>query len=283
MTTVEDCVIIIDKPPGLASHEVTSLVKRIIGASRAGHAGTLDPDVSGVLPIALGRATKLLRYMAGKQKTYVGIVKFRRIPQKAEVEALFARFTGELVQTPPKMSAVRKVPRKRTVYSLRLLELSGRLALFETRVDAGTYIRTLCEDMGKECGGARMVELRRVAVGAIPEADAHRMTELVDAAWMKKNGDNSSVLESMLKKPESLLGLPRVGIKGTALKSIASGAQIMAPAVEKIGDVKKGDKVAVYCGTLFVGVGAMQVAGADFQHKKHGLAVKMERVHLPHS
>ena len=278
-SAIDDKVIIINKPPGLTSHEVSTYVRKITGASRAGHAGTLDPDVSGVLPVALGKATKLLRYIAGKEKTYVGIVKFKRIMGRGEVEALFAKFTGELTQTPPKISAVRKVPRKRTVYTLRLLELKGRLALFETRVDAGTYIRTLCDDMGKVCGGARMTELRRTAVGIITEKGAHTMTELIDAVWFLKNKGEGAMLDKMLVMPETLIGLPRAHIKESSLKSILSGAQIMIPALEKITDVKKGGRVALYCGDSFVGVGVMAIDAGELQHRSKGLAIKLERVH----
>lgn len=276
-------VIIIDKPPGMTSHEVSTYVKKITGSSRAGHAGTLDPEVSGVLPVALGRATKLLRYIAGKDKAYVGIMKFKVPQTKESVEALFGRFTGELVQTPPKISAVRKAPRKRTVHSLRLLEISaeGRLALFETKVDAGTYIRTLCEDMGKECGGARMEELRRTAVGRITEKESSTMYDLVDAMWLYRNRHDPAPLSRMLRTPQSLIELPKVWIRETAVRSVATGAQVMIPAIEKIGDVRKGDRVAVYSGSAFVGVGVMQVAGADLQHKRRGMGVRMERVHVP--
>ncbi len=279
---IGNSVIIIDKPPGLTSHEVSTYVKKITGASRAGHAGTLDPEVSGVLPVALGRATKLLRYIAGKDKTYVGIMKFKVPQEQGQVLELFKRFTGELVQTPPKISAVRKVPRRRTVHYLRLLELSpdGRLALFEAKVDAGTYIRTLCEDMGKECGGARMEELRRIGVGRITEKDAVTMYELVDAMWMCRERKDPSFLLKMLRQPQSLIELPRVWIKGSAVRSVATGAQVMIPAIEKIGDVKKGERVAVYSGDVFVGVGVMQVAGADLQSRKKGMGVRMERVHV---
>lgn len=277
---IDNWVIIINKPPGLTSHEVTTHVKKIIGAARAGHAGTLDPDVSGVLPVALGRATKLLRYIAGREKTYVGIMKFRKIMPRAMVLELFRRFTGELTQTPPKISAVRKVPRKRTVYSLNLLELEGRLALFETRVDAGTYIRTLCDDMGKICGGARMMELRRTAVGRIGEKEAHTMTELVDAVWFAKRKGDSRMLEAMLKAPESFIGLPKAFIKGSALGSVLSGAQVMVPALEKIGDVKKGERIAIYCGDAFVGVGIMAIDAQELQKRKSGLAIRLERIHM---
>lgn len=271
-------VIIINKPPGHTSHEITTFVKKIAGSARAGHAGTLDPDVSGVLPVALGRATKLLQYIAGADKVYVGIMKFRQPQAKPAVERLFARFTGTLTQTPPKISAVRKAPRRRTVHSLKLLEARGNLALFETRVDAGTYIRTLCEDMGRECGGARMEELRRTAVGAITEKQAWRMEDLIDAVWLWKNRNDDSLLRKVVRPPEEFIILPRVLIKQSALAAILNGAQLTVPGIEKIDDVSMGERVAIYCGGRFVGVGVVQM-GLDAMAAGRGVAVKLERVH----
>lgn len=279
---LKNSVIIINKPPGHSSHEITTFVKKITGSARSGHAGTLDPEVSGVLPVALGRATKLLRYIAGKDKTYVGVMKFRQPQGRQQIERLFAKFTGTLTQTPPKMSAVRKVARKRTVHSLKLLGTEGSLALFEARVDAGTYIRTLCEDMGKECGGARMEELRRTAVGRITEKETSTMYDLIDAMWLWKNRGDGSLLRKMLRAPESLIGLPRAFIKESALNSIYSGAQVMAPAVEGMEPVERGERVAMYCGGMFIGVGVAQLSDKDLAAgKKKGLAIKLERVQKP--
>jgi len=281
---IDNGIIIIDKPPGHTSHEISAFVKKITGAKRAGHAGTLDPDVSGVLPVALGRATKLLRYVAGKTKTYVGIIKFKNIQSRQEIETLFKRFTGELVQTPPKMSAVRKVPRKRTVYHMKLLEISAenpRLALFEAKVDAGTYIRTLCEDIGMVCGGARMEELRRTAVGDIGEKQAVKMEDLVDAMWAWKNRKDDGLLRRMISKPERFIDLPKAIIKDSAIDSVRSGAQIMVPALLKIDkQAERGERVAIYAeGGQFVGVGIASMNWHDFESKKKGLAIKLERVH----
>jgi H/ACA ribonucleoprotein complex subunit 4 len=275
---LNDSVIIIDKPPGLASHEVTTTVKKITGVSRAGHAGTLDPEVSGVLPIALGKSTKFLRYMSGKDKTYVGIIKFKEIQEKAAIEGLFKEFTGEIVQTPPRMSAVRKVPRKRTVHHLKLLEVKGRLALFEAKVDAGTYIRTLCVDIGRKCGGARMEELRRSAVGDMTEKDSFTMEELTDAVWFKDEKGEPGMLQKMLRKPEELIGFPRVSIKESSLKSVLTGAQIMVPAIESMEDAEKGSRMAIYCGERFLGVGVVQMSKAEIGERGRGLAVRLERL-----
>ncbi len=280
---VSNAIIIINKPCGQASHESTTFVKKIVGAKRAGHAGTLDPNVSGVLPIALGRATKLLRYVACKNKTYIGIIKFRNIQSENEIKKLFEKFTGELIQTPPKQSAVKKVPRKRTVYSLDLLEISKenpRLVLFKTSVDAGTYIRTLCEDIGRLVGGARMYELRRIAVGRITEDNAFTMHDLVDAVWIWKNKNDDSLLRKMLRAPEEFISLSKVYIKKTALHSVLNGAQIMAPAIENIGNVQQRERVAIYSGTVFVGVGIMQIPGKEFNEKTRDMVIKVERIQM---
>ncbi len=274
-------VVILDKPPGHTSHEITTFVKKITGASRSGHAGTLDPQVSGVLPIALGRATKLLRYIAGADKTYVGIIKFKKVQTKEKIESLFSEFTGVLTQTPPKKSAVRKRPRKRTVHYLKLIEIdeeNPRLALFETKVDAGTYIRTLCKDIGKKCGGARMEELRRTAVGEITDDESFKIYELIDAVHYDKEG-KPELLKKMLRAPEEFIKLPKVFIKENALQSIGRGAQIMIPAIEDMDEVEADKKVAIYYKDRFVGVGIAKITKKELNLKK-GLGIKLERIHI---
>lgn len=270
---LDNSIILINKPPGHTSHEITTFVKKITKVKRTGHAGTLDPEVSGVLPIALGRATKLLQYIAAKDKTYVGIIKFK-IPQtKEQIESLFSQFKGEIIQTPPKISAVRKVPRKRIIYELVLLEIKENIALFRAKVDAGTYIRTLCEDIGKKCGGARMEELRRIAVGSINETQCFTMYELIDA--MSKLDQDSSDISKMLIDPSKLISLPRAYIKKTALKNILTGAQIMGPAIEKIDkSAILQNNVAIYCENEFVGVGTYLN-----QPTERGICIKIQRIH----
>jgi H/ACA ribonucleoprotein complex subunit 4 len=281
---INNSIVILDKPPGKSSHEITSWVKKIICAKRAGHAGTLDPAVSGVLPIALGRATKLLRYIVGKDKTYVGIIKFRNILSKDEIKNLFKKFTGEIIQTPPLMSAVRKVPRKRAVYTLELLEVSEanpRLALFKARVEAGTYIRTLCDDIGKEVGGARMVELRRIAVGKINESEAVKMHDLIDAVWLWKNKNDDSLLRKILRPPEEFIDFPQIVVKDTAINSLIQGAQLTAVGIKDMNEnIKTGNHVSLYSeNNEFIGVGVALADAEEIKKMKKGIVVKIERIH----
>ncbi len=265
-----DHILILDKPPGITSHEICAYIRRIFKAHRAGHAGTLDPEVSGVLPIALDRATKLLRYIIAKKKRYVGIIKFKKPQTKAAVERLFKAMEGEVWQVPPKESAVKKVRRKRRVEYIKLLEMAedGKRALFETEVEAGTYIRVLCADIGAKCGGAYMEELRRVAVGGIEEGEAVQFSALLRAKSREE-------LEKLLKPAHHYIPFPKIWIKPSCLATVVSGAQIMAPGIVREEEVEKGQKVAIYCGEEFVGVGVyMREKGA-----KKGLAVKIERMH----
>lgn len=279
MDKFDNKVIIVDKPPGLTSHEVTTLIKKLFKVKRAGHAGTLDPEVSGVLPIALGRATKLIQYIASKDKTYIALARFKKEMNREEVDAIFAKHIGIITQTPPKISAVKKVARERKIEKLEIIEKKGRLVLFETHVQAGTYIRTLCEDIGKETEGGRMEELRRIKVGKIGQERAVKMSQILFALNEEEMG-NSKPIQEILNEPQDLIDLPRVLIKKSAINSIKNGAQIMIPALERIyGSPKKGDSVKIYCEKEFIGIGKLEINEEELNKNKKGIAVKVERMH----
>jgi H/ACA ribonucleoprotein complex subunit 4 len=279
MDKFDNKVIIVDKPPGLTSHEVTTLIKKLFKVKRAGHAGTLDPEVSGVLPIALGRSTKLIQYIASKDKTYIALARFKKEMTREEVEKIFAKHIGVITQTPPKISAVKKVARERKIEKLQIIEKKGRLVLFEAQVQAGTYIRTLCEDIGKETDGGRMEELRRIKVGKITEDKANRMSKILFAINEEEIGNSKPILE-ILNDPQDLIDLPKILIKKSAIESIRNGAQIMIPALERIyGSPKKGDNVKIYCEKEFIGIGKMEISEEELNKNKKGIAVKVERMH----
>lgn len=275
-------VIIIDKPPKLSSHEVTSLVKKILGAKKTGHAGTLDPNVTGVLPIALGRATKLLDYIVAKDKIYICIIKFKNEQPKEKILQLFKKFEGEIVQTPPKMSAVRKIPRKRTIHYIKFLEQAGKFVLFETKTQAGTYVRTLCEDIGKLVNGARMEELRRIAVGDIRENAAIKMQDLCDAVWLWKEKNDGSKLREYIKPVEDYLkNYKQVIVKNSVLPSLLNGAQLAVPGIYNIENFEKNEKLAIYSEKgEFVGMGIALVSSEQLKEMKSGIIVKTERIHM---
>jgi tRNA pseudouridine55 synthase len=210
--------LVLDKPVGMTSTQAVGAVRRLFDARKAGHAGTLDPLATGVLPIALGEATKTVPYAVDGTKHYRFTVRWGagtdtddaegRItatselrPAREAVEALLPRFTGSILQTPPAFSAI-KVDGNRAYDLARageVVELEARLvqidslvllempdadtAIFEARCGKGTYVRALARDMGSEleCLG-HLIALRRTRVAPFEEAQAVRLSDLEAAA-----------------------------------------------------------------------------------------------------
>ncbi|MFX1235751.1 MAG: RNA-guided pseudouridylation complex pseudouridine synthase subunit Cbf5, partial [Promethearchaeota archaeon] len=155
-------VINLDKPRGPTSHEVVSWVRKILGISNVGHGGTLDPKVTGILPCALGKATRALAALLDSGKEYVGIMNLHKPEPKQKIEKIFRIFTGKIYQTPPLKSSVVRRLRVREIYYYNNIDVNENLVLFKVGCEAGTYIRKLCFDVGEAlCSGAHMLELRR--------------------------------------------------------------------------------------------------------------------------
>ncbi|MCD6236955.1 MAG: RNA-guided pseudouridylation complex pseudouridine synthase subunit Cbf5, partial [Thermoplasmata archaeon] len=200
----------LDKPSGPTSHQVVSWVKDVLEVKKAGHAGTLDPRVTGVLPIAIGSATKALKVMLSAGKEYVGIMKLHRDVNDDLIRNAMEGFVGEIYQIPPVRSAVKRVRRKRRIYYLDILEIKGREVLFRVGCEAGTYIRTLCVDIGKKLkSGAHLQELRRTKVGLLTEDTAVTLHDLKDGytIW-KEYGDEKEIRKCILPVENLVAHLP---------------------------------------------------------------------------
>jgi len=276
--------IIVNKPSGPSSHQTSDSVKDLIGASKAGHLGTLDPNVSGVLPVLLGRAVKAASFLMSEDKTYVGILQFQSNISEKEIRSSFGKFIGEIEQLPPVKSAVARRVRKRSIHSLEIMEMDGRNVLFRSHVEAGTYIRKLAHDIGRSSGkGAHLVELRRTDVGRITEKSSVNLHSISEAAWLWKEKKDESALRRMLFPLESVIdmvGMKRVGIIDSAVDPVCSGAQLMAPGVSSAeSTIKEGDTVAVM--TLkdeLVAFGTAVMKPDEMISERSGVAVKTGRV-----
>jgi len=211
-------IIVIDKPSGPTSFQVSGYVKEKLGLKRTGHLGTLDPTVSGVLPVTLGRACRLTEYLLGAKKRYIGIMRLHEPVSKGVVTKAMNEFVGKIKQMPPVKSSVKRVIREREVYSWNLLEQEGKEVLFDTEVQAGTYIRTLVHDLGKNIGGAHMLELRRISAGAFNEQKSYTLYDLDEAVEQFAKGDEKllkdiivpgevigNILDSLTVKQEHVL------------------------------------------------------------------------------
>ncbi len=272
--------IIVDKPPRLTSNEVSVFIKKITRSKIAGHIGTLDPNVTGILPVAYGQATKFIRFFSGKPKTYIGIIKFKNEVSKEKVLSLFSRFTGIIEQTPPKMSAVKKRPRKRKIYYIKFLEMEGKRVLFETKVQAGTYIRTLCEDIGKYVGGAYMEELRRIRVGNIDKG--FRLNEINYAfnLYFEEN-DPKYVKKIVIPIDKMLSEYKKIIIRENAAINLKKGAYLMIPGILEYDPFEKGDILRIYDEkNEFIGMGKAEIDSKEIKKKKRGLVLKTLRIHV---
>jgi H/ACA ribonucleoprotein complex subunit 4 len=219
--------IILDKPRGPSSHEVTTYLRKLLGVKKVGQMGTLDPKVSGVIIVGVGKAVRLLRFVDTEKKTYVGVMRTRKAPDSLEqVQAEFNHFVGRITQVPPRESAVAKRARRRKVYELRAQDIVVNTTLFEAIVEAGTYIRVLCTEVGKAFGEGRMIELRRVAVGSFDESQAVRLSDIADAVWQFKKHGNAAGLQKILLPAQKLLHIPRLYVADAAVDAIGRGAPL---------------------------------------------------------
>jgi len=223
--------VVVDKPRGPSSHEVAAYARKILAVEKSGHSGTLDPNVSGVLPVGLGKATRLLPYVTTKDKKYVCLMKTKRELPESEIISLFKRFTGTITQTPPKMSAVAKKPRKRKVYYINALEIKPKKVLFEVHCEAGTYVRVIVSEFGRFCGGAEMLELRRISVGHITEAAAHSLQEISDAMWLARERRDESAIRNILVPASEALSLRKMVLQDSAVEAVCAGSPLYAPGV----------------------------------------------------
>ena len=281
-------VVIIDKPPGLTSHDVVNRVRRILGQRAVGHLGTLDPAATGVLPMVLGNLTRLAQFYVHSEKSYEGVIRFgfatdthdadgepTTPPQDVhincdEVRALAAQFQGIIEQMPPPFSAKKiagvpayKLARKKQEVALKpvqveinefeILDTTADQATFRACVASGTYMRSVAHEMGQKLGcGAHLASLRRTAVAEFTIADAHTLEALESAM-------QQGIVESLFVHPRKLVPqLPSVTANEESAALIRSGRAVNLPEMSRAPQIKvfygQRDLIAIatrIAGTLF--------------------------------
>ncbi len=281
-------LLLLDKPRGPSSHEVSSFVKKMLGIPKAGHSGTLDPDVSGVLPVMLGNATKLAPLLLGSPKEYVCVMKLAGPVSEKELSAALENFRGKIYQTPPLESAVKKFLRIREIYSLKVLEHKGDLVLFDTRVQGGTYIRTLVRDTGLVLGvEAQMAELRRTVAAGIKESQCVTLQELSDRLWLAKERGDEKPLRECIVPVEDVVKLKRITVDDESLRPLCTGANVGFASILSYDDsIEQGHSVGLFTlkGELACIAKAMVdgvAIGKSIKAGERGLAADVVRVLRP--
>jgi H/ACA ribonucleoprotein complex subunit 4 len=272
--------LVLDKWQGPTSRDVVDAVKKLLGLKQAGHAGTLDPNVSGVLPITLENACKVIPALQGLDKEYVGVMRLHCEVDQETLESAMKKFIGEIVQKPPVRSAVARRERKRKIYEMEILDRNGRDVCVHVKCEAGTYIRKLFDDIGKQIGGAHMKELRRIGAGPFGEKDAHTMHELADsfAEWKKKR-DETLLRKIILPVESAIPHVKKIFIKDSAITSVLNGSPVFAGGLSQAQKgIEKNELIAVMSLKAELIALARANMSSEDMLSKSGLAAKTDRV-----
>ena len=246
-------IINIDKPTGPTSFSISNFIRKSLNLNKTSHFGTLDPQVTGVLPIALSRACRLNEYFIHKDKTYVGIMRLHKEVSDENLKEVIKKFIGKIQQLPPVRSRVKRVVREREVKFFNIIEIDDKDVLFETQVQAGTYIRKICDDIGKEIGGAHMLELRRTKASIFQEETSINLYEFEKALEEYKNGNESHLRNILMPAEEAIKKvLPTVQIKADSSKSILTGKPLMKSDIKE--EFPKEEIFAIFNKDKFVAI-----------------------------
>ena len=279
---LENSYINLDKPEGPTSHQVDSWIKKILKTDKIGHSGTLDPNATGVLPIGVGSATKLLQYLLTAGKEYIALMKLHKDCEPKKIKEICKGFIGKITQIPPVRSAVKREKRKREIYYLEILEVKDREVLFKVGCESGTYVRTLVVDIGKKLkSGAHLAELRRSKVGHITEDNSFNLYDLKDAMVFYSEDSDDTYLKKILRPVEEMLYyLPKIVIHDNAVNAICHGANLMKPGIVELdSEIKKDDLLLIL--TLkgeAVAVSKAKLSTEEMVHVQKGECAILKRV-----
>lgn len=279
-------VINLDKPSNPSSHEVVSWIKRILKVEKTGHAGTLDPKVTGCLIVCLDRATRLVKSQQSAGKEYVAVFKLHSaVESETKVAQALHKLRGALFQRPPLISAVKRVLRVRTTYDNKLIEYDpeNNMGIFWVKCEAGTYVRTICVHLGLVLGvGGQMLELRRNRSGLHSEQDGLTTChDILDAQYLYENHKDESYLRRVILPLESLLkNHKRIIMKDSSVNAVCYGAKIMLPGVLRYEDgIELNEEIAIVTTKgEAIAIAIAQMTTATIASCDHGIVAKIKRV-----
>ncbi len=280
---IEYGVVNIDKPSGPSSHQVSDYVQKILNINKAGHSGTLDPNVTGVLPIALGRSTRVVEYLLKAGKEYVCLMHLHKSVEKNEIKKVLKEFTGKIKQMPPIKSSVKREERTREIYYVEILEIEGQDVLFRVGCEAGTYIRKYVHDIGQKLKvGAHMAQLRRTKAGPFDESTIFTLQDLADAFYYHKKGDDTFLRKMIQPVENAIIHLPKIHIIDSAINSICHGVDLKAPGIIKFeSGIEREDDVAVMSlKNELIAVGKANFSSERIKELEKGIVVKVHKVFM---
>lgn len=243
-------ILLVKKPRGPTSHQLTAWIREILGIKKIGHGGTLDPMATGLLTILCGRATRLTDIILKGDKRYISVIRFGKDIELTDVEEILKNLSGEIYNVPPKESAVKVQVRTRKIKSLKLINYDqpARIAAIEISCVAGTYIRTLTRDIGLLLNtSCEMLELHRDQTSIFDETMACDMHQLKDAIFLWKEHNDERGLIKLLTPIESILGeIPSITVKDGAVAAMTHGAPLAKPGIiSSSSEFKSGSIIVI--------------------------------------
>lgn len=275
-------IINLDKPRGPKSIHIGNKIRSLLEQPKVGHAGTLDPLVTGVLPIGVGKGVKVLPVISKAGKVYEGILHLHKDVSQANLEAAFRKFTGKIMQLPPRISAVARKLREREIYWLTLRKFEDNNAEFEVGCEAGTYIRKLCHDMGEYLKvGGHMAQLRRIQAGPFKISESVTLEKVREnyRKYMKTKKD--VYIKNIILPPESAVEhLPFVYVDSGAIPRIKNGSPVFAPGVlAYTSNLQKNSVTAIFdANKNLIAIGVSQLDAKEMEKAEKGMAIKTDVV-----
>ena len=283
---IDKGIINVDKPAGPTSHEIDTWVKNIMQVSKTGHGGTLDPKVTGVLPVAMNTATKGLQFLLLSPKEYVCLMRLHQAVDEDRIIAILEEFTGKIYQIPPVKSAVKRELRVRNIYQITLLEIrDNQDVLFRIKCESGTYIRKYCHDIGEALGcGAHMAELRRTMAGSFEEDETlTTLQDVTDAYYfLKEDGDEKYLRKIIQPMEHATKYVKKIYVKDSAVDAISHGASLASSGIVKLNSqIHENNIVAVM--TLkdeLLAMGQSLYSSEDIINMDTKIVVKIQKVFI---
>lgn len=244
----------INKPSGPTSFKVSQSVRRALGLKKGAHMGTLDPMVTGVLPVTLGRACRLAEYFMHRDKIYIGLMRLHGDIGEDELRDEMKKFLGTITQIPPKRSAVKRAPRQRLVRRFELLEKYKRHAQFIAEVEAGTYIRMLVHELGENACGAHMLKLHRTKAGMFDESTMWDYDEFQKRVDRYQQGDEDAIREVLIPAEIVSALMPVAQIKDETVRKAYFGQPLRKEDYMEFPDLEEETRFCLFHGNTFIAV-----------------------------
>jgi len=277
-------MLVVDKTSGPTSHEVAAWIKKLLDLDKVGHGGTLDPKVTGVLPVTLQDSTKIVQALLDSGKEYICVMRTHDDVSEEIVRKTLDMFKGEIYQRPPLRSSVSRRLRTRYIYDIDFHEGDGRNWLFKVACQSGTYIRKLCFDVGEVIGcGAHMQELRRTRSGPFTEKEMYSLYDLSEAVDLREEGDDSKLREIIRPFEDAAQLLPKIWIRDSAVEAVCNGAQLAIPGILRYESGIQVNDLIIVMTQKEEAVALMRadMSSGKIQSEDHGIAATIERVMMP--